>query len=123
MIVILSHRHWLELEVRCKCRGLHSVLLQSNPELVVGGRQLHQGLLDPEGGVAHLAVLVPALGHQRRQTGQNLTKGMVKCEHEGEQFSSHLVIFPPLRNLRSVLVHTHNLVHVLETRVRGHLVI
>ena len=55
-----------------KCRGLSSVLLQSHAELVVGGRQLHQGLLDPEGGVAHLAVLVPALSHQCSETGQNL---------------------------------------------------
>ena len=54
-----------------------SLLLQGHAELVVGGRELHQGLLDPEGGVPHVTVLVPALTHQLGEPGHNLKKNIV----------------------------------------------
>ena len=54
-----------------------SLLLQGHAELVVGGRELHQGLLDPEGGVPHVTVLVPALAHQLCEPGHNLKEKLV----------------------------------------------
>ena len=52
--------------------NVYSVLLKAQPELVVRGGELHQRLLDPEGGVPDLAVLMPALDHQLPEPRQDL---------------------------------------------------
>ena len=80
-----------------------SVLLKAQVQLVVRSCQFHQRFLDPQCWMSHLAVLMPALCHQLTKTKQNL------------------VMSPPLRYLRSVLVHTHNLVHVLKSWIWGNL--
>ena len=53
-----------------------SLLLQGHAELVIGGGELHQGLLDPEGGVPHVPILVPTLTHQFSEPGQNLNPNL-----------------------------------------------
>ena len=73
-----------------------SVLLQAEAQLVVGGGEFHQRFLDPQSRVSHLAVLVPTLRHELTKTEE------------------YLVLSPPVRDLRSVLVHTHHLVHVFK---------
>ena len=77
--------------------GEVSVLLKAQPKLVVRGGQFHQRFLDPQCRMSYLAVLMPALCHQLTKTKQ------------------YLVMSPPLRYLRSILVDTHNFMHVLKS--------
>lgn len=52
-------------------------VLKVDAELGVGGGHLNERLLDAERGQAHVAVLVPALAHDARQSAQHL-KGKKK---------------------------------------------
>ena len=80
-----------------------SVLLKAEAQLVVRGCQFHERFLDPQCWMSDLAVLMPALCHQLTKTKE------------------YLVLPPPLRYLRSVLVDTHHFVHVLKSWVWGNL--
>ena len=68
--------------------------------------------------MSDFAILMPALHHQLPKSGEDLQN---RVRSVFNWSAGHLVLSPPGWDLRSVLINTHNFVHVLEPRVRRNL--